>query len=70
MATAVQAARLLTCWAATKLDRGERADLESGMAKLFASEVALGARLDSMRLHGGYGYSTEYEVERLYRDAR
>ena len=69
MATEVQAARLLTYWAASKLDRGERADLESSMAKLFASEVALRASLESMRVHGGYGYSTEFEVERYYRDA-
>jgi alkylation response protein AidB-like acyl-CoA dehydrogenase len=69
MATAVQAARLLTYWAASKLDRGERADLESSMAKLFASEVALKAGLESMRVHGGYGYSSEFEVERYYRDA-
>lgn len=69
MATEIQAARLLTYWAAAKLDRGERADLESSMAKLFASEVALRASLESMRIHGGYGYSTEFEVERYYRDA-
>ncbi|MBU8808178.1 acyl-CoA dehydrogenase family protein [Mycolicibacterium goodii] len=69
MATSVQAARLLTYWAASKLDRGERADLESSMAKLFASEVALKASLESMRVHGGYGYSSEFEVERYYRDA-
>ena len=69
MATEVQAARLLTYWAADKVDRGERADVEAGMAKLFASEVALKASLESMRVHGGYGYSEEYEVARLYRDA-
>jgi alkylation response protein AidB-like acyl-CoA dehydrogenase len=69
MATEVQAARLLTYWAADKVDRGERADIEAGMAKLFASEVALRASLESMRVHGGYGYSEEYEVARLYRDA-
>lgn len=69
MAMQVQAARLLTWWAASKLDRGERADLETAMAKVFASEVALQASLESMRVHGGYGYSAEYEVERLYRDA-
>lgn len=69
MATELQAARLLTYWAASKLDRGERADLESSMAKLFASEVALKASLEAMRIHGGYGYSTEFEVERYYRDA-
>ena len=69
MATQVQAARLLTWWAAWRSDKGLRADMESGMAKLFASEVAITCSLDSMRLHGGYGYSTEFEVERLYRDA-
>lgn len=69
MATRLQAARLVTYWAAAKLDRGERADLESGMAKLFASETAISNALESMRLHGGYGYSKEFEVERLYRDA-
>jgi alkylation response protein AidB-like acyl-CoA dehydrogenase len=69
VATEVQAARLLTRWAAAKLDSGQRADLETGMAKFFASEVALRATLESMRIHGGYGYSAELEVERLYRDA-
>ena len=69
MATEVQAARLLTWWAAAALDAGRRADVETGMAKLFASEVCIKASLDSMRIHGGYGYSTEYEVERFYRDA-
>jgi alkylation response protein AidB-like acyl-CoA dehydrogenase len=69
MATQVQAARLMTMWAAAKIQSGARADKESGMAKLFASEVAIEASLDSMRLHGGYGYSTEFDIERLYRDA-
>ena len=69
MATTVQAARLLTWWAASLLDVGRRADKETGMAKLYASEVAIQASLESMRIHGGYGYSTEYEIERLYRDA-
>jgi alkylation response protein AidB-like acyl-CoA dehydrogenase len=69
MATETQAARLMTWWAADQLDRGGRADTQTGMAKLFASEVALRASLESMRIHGAYGYSTEYEVERLYRDA-
>ena len=68
MATEVQAARLLTYWAASKLDAG-RADTETGMAKLFASEVAIRCALDSMRLHGAHGYSTEANIERLYRDA-
>jgi len=69
MATEVQAARLLTWWAAAALDSGRRADLETGMAKLFASEICIRASLEAMRIHGGYGYSTEYEVERFYRDA-
>jgi alkylation response protein AidB-like acyl-CoA dehydrogenase len=69
MATEVQAARLLTWWAASRADAGKRVDTEAGMAKLYASEVALRASLESMRIHGGYGYSTELDVERLYRDA-
>jgi alkylation response protein AidB-like acyl-CoA dehydrogenase len=69
LATEVQAARLLTWWAAAALDAGRRADVETGMAKLYASEVALKASLEAMRVHGGYGYSTEYDIERLYRDA-
>lgn len=69
MATEVQAARLMTWWAASRIDAGKRADKESGMAKLFASEVAIKASLDAMRLHGGYGYSTEFDIERFYRDA-
>jgi alkylation response protein AidB-like acyl-CoA dehydrogenase len=69
MATKVQAARSLTWWAADRLDRGADAAVESAMAKLLASEVALEASLECMRIHGGYGYSTELEVERLYRDA-
>jgi alkylation response protein AidB-like acyl-CoA dehydrogenase len=69
MATEIQAARLLTWWAASRKDAGHRTDVETGMAKLFASELALRAALDAMRIHGGYGYSTEFEVERLYRDA-
>jgi alkylation response protein AidB-like acyl-CoA dehydrogenase len=69
MATRVQAARLLTYWAAARLDAGRRADAESGMAKVFASETALYCSLESMRVHGGYGYSEEFEVARLYRDA-
>lgn len=69
MATQLQAARLLTYWAATQADAGERADMESGMAKLHASETALSCALESMRVHGSYGYSQEFAVERLYRDA-
>ncbi len=69
MATNVQAARLLTWWAASRADSGVRVDLEAGMAKWFASEVAIQNSLESMRVHGGMGYSTELDVERLYRDA-
>jgi alkylation response protein AidB-like acyl-CoA dehydrogenase len=69
MATEVQAARLLTWWAASALDSGRRADMETGMAKLYASEICITAAMEAMRIHGGYGYSTEYEIERFYRDA-
>lgn len=69
MATKVRAARLLTLDAAQMVDSGRRADMEAGMAKLFASEVAVESSLDAMRIHGAYGYSKEYDVERLYRDA-
>jgi alkylation response protein AidB-like acyl-CoA dehydrogenase len=69
MATQVDAARLLTMRAARLKDAGERSDLEAGMAKLFASEAARTCVEESFRIHGGYGYSKEYEIERLYRDA-
>ena len=69
MATKVQAARLLTYDAAAKKDRGERVDLESGMAKLFASEVCQEVAMEAVRIHGGYGYIKESPVERYYRDA-
>jgi len=69
MATKVQASRLLTLHAAARLDEGERADLEAGMAKLFASESCMQVALDAVRIHGGYGYSTEFDVERYFRDA-
>jgi len=69
MATKLTAARLLTEWAAAKKDSGARADLEAGMAKLYASETAYEVALDAMRIHGGYGYTTEFPVERYYRDA-
>jgi alkylation response protein AidB-like acyl-CoA dehydrogenase len=69
MATQVQASRLLTWWAASEADRGKRVDLEAGMAKYFASEAAVQNSLDSMRIHGGIGYSQELDIERLYRDA-
>ena len=69
MATKVEAARLLTLKAARLKDAGERSDLEAGMAKLFASETGKEVVEESFRIHGGYGYSKEYEIERLYRDA-
>jgi alkylation response protein AidB-like acyl-CoA dehydrogenase len=69
MATKVDAARLLTLRAARLKDAGERSDLEAGMAKLFASETGKEVVEDCFRIHGGYGYSKEYEIERLYRDA-
>ena len=69
MATKVEAARLIMLKAARLKDAGERADLEAGMAKLYASEAGKEVVEDSLRIHGGYGYSKEYEIERLYRDA-
>jgi alkylation response protein AidB-like acyl-CoA dehydrogenase len=69
MATQVDAARLLTHRAARLKDAGERSDIEAGMAKLFASEAGHFCVEESLRIHGGYGYSKEYEIERLYRDA-
>jgi alkylation response protein AidB-like acyl-CoA dehydrogenase len=69
MATKVQAARLLTYDAARAYDRGERCDMEAGMAKYFASEAAVENSLEAMRIHGGYGYSKEYHIERYFRDA-
>jgi alkylation response protein AidB-like acyl-CoA dehydrogenase len=69
MATSLRAARLLVLDAATELDSGRRADLVAGMAKLFASEVAMDIALKAVRIHGGYGYSTEFDVERYFRDA-
>jgi butyryl-CoA dehydrogenase len=69
MATKIEAARLLTMQAAERKDGGDRADLEAGMAKLFATETAAEVALEAMRIHGGYGYSQEFVVERLYRDA-
>jgi alkylation response protein AidB-like acyl-CoA dehydrogenase len=69
MATKVTAARQLILHAAERYDAGQRSDLEAGMAKLFASEIAMQVALDAMRIHGGYGYSTEFDVERYFRDA-
>jgi alkylation response protein AidB-like acyl-CoA dehydrogenase len=69
MATKLTAARQLILHAADRYDAGERCDLEAGMAKLFASETAMEIALNAVRIHGGYGYSTEYDVERYFRDA-
>lgn len=69
MATRLEAARLLTYRAAEAYDLGERCDMEAGMAKLFATEAAVENSLEAMRIHGGYGYSKEFNIERLYRDA-
>jgi len=69
MATKLTAARQLTRYAAERYDSGERCDMEAGMAKLFASEVAMEIALNAVRIHGGYGYSCEYDVERYFRDA-
>jgi len=69
MATRVEAARLLTSRAADAYDRGQRCDMEAGMAKLFATEAALENSIEAMRIHGANGYSKEFNVERLYRDA-
>lgn len=69
MATKIEAARLLVRSASAKKDSGERSDVEAGMAKLFASEICHEVALEAMRIHGGYGYSQEFNVERYYRDA-
>jgi hypothetical protein len=69
MATKVTAARQLILYAAERLEAGQRCDLEAGMAKLFASEAAMEITLNAVRIHGGYGYSTEFDVERYFRDA-
>jgi alkylation response protein AidB-like acyl-CoA dehydrogenase len=69
MATQVDAARLLTLRAGRLKDAGQRSDMEAGMAKLFASEAARFCAEECLRIHGGYGYSKEYEIERIYRDA-
>jgi alkylation response protein AidB-like acyl-CoA dehydrogenase len=69
MATRVEAARLLTHNAARRFDAGERADVEAGMAKLFASETALEVATEAMRIHGGFGYTKDAPIERYYRDA-
>ncbi|WP_134701021.1 acyl-CoA dehydrogenase family protein [Ammoniphilus sp. YIM 78166] len=69
MGTKLEAARLLTLNAAQKLQRGERCDLEAGMAKLFATEAGFELSAEAMRIHGGYGYTKEFDVERYYRDS-
>ena len=69
MATRVESARLLTESAARAFDTGERCDMEAGMAKLAASEAAVSNSLEAMRIHGAYGYSKEFNIERYYRDA-
>jgi alkylation response protein AidB-like acyl-CoA dehydrogenase len=69
MATKLEAARQLVHYAARRYDSGERTDMEAGMAKLFASEAAMEITLSAVRIHGGYGYSTEFDVERYFRDA-
>ncbi len=69
MATKLEAARQLVLYAARRYDSGARSDLEAGMAKLFASETAMEIALNAVRVHGGYGYSTEFDVERYFRDA-
>ncbi|MQG28273.1 MAG: acyl-CoA dehydrogenase, partial [SAR202 cluster bacterium] len=69
MATNIQAAHLMVLHAAEKKDRGERADMEAGMAKLFASEMCMQVTIDAMRIHGGYGYTQDLNVERHFRDA-
>jgi alkylation response protein AidB-like acyl-CoA dehydrogenase len=69
MATSLTAARQLVQYAARRYDQGDRADMEAGMAKLFASETAMQIALNAVRIHGGYGYSTEFDVERYFRDA-
>jgi alkylation response protein AidB-like acyl-CoA dehydrogenase len=69
MATKLTAARQLVLYAAREADAGRRVDMEAGMAKLFASETAMELALNAVRIHGGYGYSTEFDVERYFRDA-
>jgi alkylation response protein AidB-like acyl-CoA dehydrogenase len=69
MGTKLTAARQLLVHAAQRYDSGERSDMEAGMAKLFCSETAMEIALDAIRVHGGYGYSTEFDVERYFRDA-
>lgn len=69
MVSKLTAARQIVLHAARRYDSGERADMEAGVVKLFASETAMQIALDAVRIHGGYGYSTEFDVERYFRDA-
>jgi alkylation response protein AidB-like acyl-CoA dehydrogenase len=69
MGTRLEAARLLTINAAMKLNKGERSDLEAGMAKFFATDAAFDFAAEAMRIHGGAGYTTDFNIERYYRDA-
>jgi alkylation response protein AidB-like acyl-CoA dehydrogenase len=69
MVTRARAARLLTFDAAEAYDKGERCDMQAGMAKYFASEAAVENSQTAMRIFGGYSYSKEYEIERFYRDS-
>jgi butyryl-CoA dehydrogenase len=69
MATKIEASKLLMLSAAHKKERGERTDLEAGMSKLFSAEACIDVVTEALRIHGGYGYSKEFTVERLYRDA-
>jgi alkylation response protein AidB-like acyl-CoA dehydrogenase len=69
MATRVEAAQLLVQAAAEAYDQGKRCDMEAGMAKLFATEAAVSNTMEAMRIHGAYGYSKEYNIERYFRDA-
>ena len=69
MATKLEAARQLVQYSARRYDSGQRSDMEAGMAKLFASETAMEIALTAVRIHGGYGYSPEFDVERYFRDA-
>ena len=70
MAVEVEAARQLTYFAAAQKDSGKRCDYEAGMAKVFAAETAEHVAREAMQIHGGYGYSMEFDVQRYWRDAR
>ena len=70
MQTQVQASRLLTRDAARRDDRGENVEMAASMAKYFASEAAVEVANEAVQIHGGYGYTTDFDVERLYRDSK